>query len=149
MLIGAGIMYLLDPDRGARRRALLRDKGIHASRKLNEELGATVRDLRNRSRGAASELRSRGPADTGGDEVIQERVRSALGRAVSHPSAITAAVNDGRVVLSGPVLAAEVDDLIETVQRVRGVREVENQLEIHRTGEGVSGFEGSPSGRRG
>src|SRR3954471_18445436 len=34
VIVGAGAMYLLDPDRGPHRRSLLRDRGIHVGRKL-------------------------------------------------------------------------------------------------------------------
>jgi hypothetical protein len=149
MLLGAGVMYLLDPDRGTRRRALLRHKSIHASRKLSEGLGATVRDVRNRSKGAAAEVEARVRRDDASDEVIEERVRSALGRAMSHPSAVATAVHQGRVILSGPVLASEVDGLLDAVRGVRGVTDVENQLEVHQTAEGVPALQGSSGGSRG
>ena len=66
LILGAGAMFLLDPDRGTRRRALARDRGIRASRKLSEGLGSTARDLRNRTSGAAAELKARFGGDTGG-----------------------------------------------------------------------------------
>jgi uncharacterized membrane protein len=143
MLLGAGAMYLLDPDKGTRRRSLLRDRGVHTGHKLGDGLAATARDARNRTRGAAAELRSRFTKDPAGDEVVHERVRSAIGRVVTHPSAITAIVDQGRVTLTGHVLADEVGDLLEQVERVRGVEEVRTELETQRTPGGVPALQGS------
>jgi uncharacterized membrane protein len=143
MILGAGTMYLLDPDRGSRRRSLLRDQGVHARHKFGEGLAATARDARNRSRGAVAELRSRLGKEQPGDEILHERVRSAIGRVVTHPSAITVIVDQGRITLAGHVLADEVDDLFNQVKRVRGVEEVENELEMHRTSNGVPALQGS------
>jgi uncharacterized membrane protein len=142
MVLGAGAMYLLDPDRGARRRSLLRDQGVRASHKIGDGLAATARDARNRTVGAAAEIRSRFRQDQADDDVLHERVRSAIGRVVSHPSAITVTVSDGRVVLSGHILADEVDTLIRRVRGVRGVSEVRNELEIHRTADNVPALQG-------
>jgi uncharacterized membrane protein len=143
MVVGAGAMYLLDPDRGPRRRSLLWDQGVHASHKLSDGLAATARDARNRTAGAAAELRSRFRRDQADDEVLHERVRSAIGRVASHPSAITVDVSDGRVTLTGHVLADEVEHLIEQVKGVRGVSEVRNELGIHRTANGVPALQGA------
>src|SRR5918999_3993524 len=88
VLAGAGLMYLLDPDRGARRRALVRDQAMRAQHRLAEGAEATGRDLRNRALGTAAELRSRFRRESAGDEILHERVRSVLGRVVSHPGAI-------------------------------------------------------------
>jgi uncharacterized membrane protein len=136
-ILGAGAMYLLDPERGARRRSLLRDRVIHAGNKFGGGMTATARDTRNRALGAAASLRSRFQADEVDDAVLHERVRSAIGRVVSHPGAVTVTAYDGRVALSGHVLADEVNELIRRVERVRGVREVRNEMEIHRTSNGV------------
>jgi uncharacterized membrane protein len=142
VVAGAGAMYLLDPDRGARRRSLLRDQGIHVGHKLGEGFSATARDARNRTVGAAAELRARFRRDQAGDEVLHDRIRSAIGRVVSHPGAIEADVTDGRVILRGHVLAHELEPLIERVERVRGVTEVHNELEIHRNAGGVPSLQG-------
>jgi uncharacterized membrane protein len=146
VVVGAGAMYLLDPDRGARRRSLLRDQGVRASHKLADGMSATARDARNRAVGAAAELRSRFRQDQADDEVLHERVRSAIGRVVSHPSAVIVTASDGAVTLSGDILEAEVDELMRRVGQVRGVREVQNELVIHRTAEGVPALQGE--GRR-
>jgi uncharacterized membrane protein len=142
MILGAGAMYLLDPDRGARRRSLLRDQGVHVGHKLSEGVAATARDTRNRTAGVAAELKGRFRRDEPGNEVLHERVRSAIGRIVSHPGAVVVTVFEGRVTLNGHVLADEVDDLLRAVGRVRGVREVQNELEIHPSAEGVPALQG-------
>ena len=142
VVVGAGAMYLLDPERGARRRSLLRDQGIHASNKIRDELTGAARDARNRTAGVAAELRSRFHQDQASDEILAERVRAAIGRAVSRPSAVTVNVFEGRVTLGGHVLADELPALVRRVGRVRGVSEVRNELEIHATAENVSALQG-------
>jgi len=79
LLIGAGLAYLLDPDRGARRRALARDKATDAGRKLAEELDASTRTLRNRVRGTAAELRARIRPEPVDDEVLHDRPGAGTG----------------------------------------------------------------------
>lgn len=49
--LGAGLMYVLDPDRGRRRRAQLRDRTTHAVGEALDTLGKSGRDIRNRARG--------------------------------------------------------------------------------------------------
>src|SRR5215510_227962 len=83
--LGAALMYLLDPDRGARRRALARDKAVHFGRVAGERLGARSRDLRNRARGLAARTRRAKPEETPGDDVLEARMRSEIGRAARHP----------------------------------------------------------------
>jgi gas vesicle protein len=132
--VGAGAMFLLDPDRGRRRRALVRDKTRRAARKTRDAIDARSRDVANRTLGAAAEVRSRiagERAERVGDEVIVQRVRAALGRLVSHPRAIEVVAHDGRVRLSGPVLAEDVDELLTVVPSIRGVTGFDNQLEVH------------------
>ena len=138
LLTGAGLMYLMDPDRGARRRALVRDQAVRARHRLAEGAEATGRDLRNRAKGTAAELRSRFRRETADDEILHERVRAALGRVVSHPAAVEVSVADGRVTLAGQVLGHELDDLVRTVGGVRGVSEVRNELTVSSSPEGVS-----------
>lgn len=129
--LGASAMYLLDPGRGGRRRALIRDKVVHAAHKTGDAIDATSRDVAYRTQGLAAELRGRFSRESPPDEVLAERVRAALGRVVSHPHAIDVTANEGCVCLTGPILASEVDELISIVGSIRGVAGVENQLEVH------------------
>jgi hypothetical protein len=55
--LGALTMYLLDPEQGRRRRALLRDQFVHTRRVVRERTSATARDLSNRAYGLAAEAR--------------------------------------------------------------------------------------------
>jgi uncharacterized membrane protein len=128
---GMGLMYLLDPGRGSRRRALVRDKIVSASHTIGDAAGRTARDMTNRSKGIVAEARALVARDEPSDRVVRDRVRSAMGRYVSHPRAIDVEVENGRVTLSGPILAREELDLLDCVSHVRGVAGVENRLEPH------------------
>jgi uncharacterized membrane protein len=144
--IGAGLMYLADPDRGNRRRSFARDKIVHVFRLLGKVTGKGIRDLVNRTRGIASEAWCTVKPQHTSDQVLLDRVRARIGRTVSHPSAIEVRASNGRVVLAGLVLESEADDLMVAAHSVPGVREVESRLEMHQTGENVPGLQGG-SGR--
>jgi hypothetical protein len=58
MGIGAGVMFILDPDRGRRRRALVRDKAVSAWHQSERFAGKVSRDMANRSRGLYHETRA-------------------------------------------------------------------------------------------
>jgi uncharacterized membrane protein len=128
---GAAAMYLADPDRGKRRRALLRDKvarSIHESRDIVDK---TTRDVANRARGMAAGVRSivrRGPA---GEDVLVARVRSRIGRVSSHPHAIRVSAHGTRIVLEGDVLQREAHAVAAAASSVSGVSSVENRLQVH------------------
>ncbi|HKX83070.1 MAG TPA: hypothetical protein VJL58_02525 [Pyrinomonadaceae bacterium] len=55
---GAALMYLLDPDRGGRRRALARDKAIGLSNDLRRAIDKKSTDLSNRAQGVIHEAKS-------------------------------------------------------------------------------------------
>ncbi len=137
---GAALMYFLDPDRGARRRALARDKVIHVAHKEREFLAKSARDVQHRGIGLLARLRR--PSPDVSDEVLVARVRAELGRHVSHPSSIEVEANDGVVTLSGPVLRDEAGGLIRSTRRIPGVKRVEDRLERHVRGDRVPGLQG-------
>ena len=53
--LGAGLMYILDPDRGRSRRAYTRDKVTSAVNKTGQVISNKSRDLRNRAHGIVAE----------------------------------------------------------------------------------------------
>lgn len=108
-------------------------------------MGKTSRDLANRTRGFLARTKSRVvPEGQVADDVLAQRVRSKMGRYVSHPGAIDVTAFWGRIVLEGDILAHELDDLVDAVASVRGVREVESRLRVHREPGGVPGLQGAP-----
>jgi hypothetical protein len=140
--IGAGLMYFLDPQAGRRRRALVRDQLVHLAHEAEDALDATARDVAHRTEGVVAEARARLRREQPSDEVVAGRVREKLGHYTSHPGAIEVAVRDGQVSLSGPILAAEAPGLRQAVRRVRGVRELEDRLEVHESAEGIPALQG-------
>ncbi len=142
LLIGAGLMYLLDPDRGTRRRHVARDRLGRARRRMSDEIAAAARNVKNRSAGTFAELRSRFGNDDAEDAIIEERIRARVGRLVSHPGAIDVAVISGEATLLGAVLEDELEELLDGVGAVRGVRRVWNQLDVYGVPDGVPELQG-------
>lgn len=129
--LGAGLMYLLDPQGGRRRRALARDKTVSALKTGGNAALKTGKDLGNRTKGlvhdAGSLLHRGGEVD---DQVLCDRVRSKLGRIASHPADIEVTALEGRVKLLGSVPVSEADKLLATVAKVKGVKDVDCQLQF-------------------
>jgi hypothetical protein len=59
MGLGAALMYLLDPDSGKRRRAVLRDKYSEGKAKLRESTEAAVHQAADQTRGAIARIQTR------------------------------------------------------------------------------------------
>jgi uncharacterized membrane protein len=148
--VGAAVTYFLDPDRGARRRARVRDMVAHAASLTRRAVGATSRDALHRTYGTAASLRSfvrREPVD---DQVLADRVRAKLGRLVSHPHAVGVMASDGVVRLRGHILDREAAPLVRAIRLVRGVGDVIDQLERHEQAAHVPSLQGgrAPAGDR-
>jgi hypothetical protein len=140
--LGAGTMFMLDPARGARRRALVRDKLVWVAHKTRDAAGATSRDLGNRLSGTMAETRARWSDQTPDDWTLCERVRAELGRVSAHPRAICVSAQDGTVTLSGDVLESEGGAVSRAVRRVRGVKEVVDRMERHVSANAVPSLQG-------
>jgi hypothetical protein len=141
-LSGAGLMYILDPRSGRRRRAMLTgqvNRGLRQSR----EFASKVRiDAENRTRGLLREARialQRGVTD---DEKLAERVRSALGRLCSHPGALDVQCASGVARLTGDILSNEVERVLTGVRNVRGVKDVTNELQVHESADSIPALQG-------
>ena len=141
---GAAAMYFLDPDRGARRRAEVSNQITSAVNQIPDTVRVTGEDLSNRAQGLWYQTQNlfTKKDDDAPDETVTARVRSKLGRIVSHPHAVNVETQDGNVSLSGVIFADEVDGLLKCAEGVPGVKSVENNLEAHESAEGIPSLQG-------
>jgi gas vesicle protein len=145
LLIGAGVgmtvVFMFDPSRGRRRRALAADQIRRARRKTRDALDATARDIANRTVGIVAATRLAN--DDVDDATLVDRVRAKLGRVCSHPRAIDVDAANGVVTLRGPVLTTELDKLLGAVSAVHGVGSVRNELEPHDSADNIPSLQGA------
>src|SRR5690242_7719772 len=144
VLVGAGLMYFLDPVRGRKRRARIGELATHARRVERELVGKGLRDASHRAHGVTERLKHLVPEDSS-DAVLASRVRAHLGR-VADAHGIEVDVQGGRVVLRGAVETHHAIEAIRCARRVPGVRYVVDRLERREAGEG--GGEPTPLERR-
>jgi osmotically-inducible protein OsmY len=142
--LGAALMYIFDPDRGRRRRALIRDKVEAAGNKLGDKAEKMGRDFSNRAYGVVAETKSIFRRDEVTDDVLVDRVRSRLGRIPVHIGAFDVTAKDGVATLRGEILAAELPKVLRAARLVRGVKEIDNQFEVHETAANVRALQGMP-----
>jgi uncharacterized membrane protein len=142
--LGAGItaMYFMDPDRGRRRRALLSDKLMSAGSGLPNAVRVSATDISNRAAGAWASASRLFSSDDPSDQVLEARIRSKMGRVISHPHAVHVNARNGRITLDGVILAHELPHLLSTVESVSGVQDVENRLRVHDTPGNIPSLQG-------
>jgi hypothetical protein len=128
--VGAGVMYFFDPNRGRARRAMVLDKAAKLYHDGVERAEHTIRDLENRAGGLVHEADALLHAEPIDDEILVAHVRAKLGRLVARPHRVEATAKDGHVALAGQVRPEEAASLLLAVRAMRGVKEVENRLEI-------------------
>ncbi len=141
MGIGAGLMYFFDPEHGERRRTMVRDRANSFVNDLDDSIDTAMQDVRNRARGILSEATARLSDEDAPDWVVEERVRSNLGRASRHTRPLTVSASGGTITLSGPVLRDEENVILGTARRTRGVHGVENQLQVFDSPESIPPFQ--------
>ena len=129
--LGAGWMYLFDPQVGKRRRSLLRDQCVSSINHTTCWFDKALRDAGHRLEGILAEAQCMFDSSTPSDETLVERVRATLGHVASHPRLIDVHVAQGRVTLTGHAPADETPGIVSCVSSVRGVRSFDNQLDSH------------------
>jgi len=139
---GAALTFIFDPEIGRRRRKIVGDKVSHSMRRLSSAADVTKRDFSNRTRGILAGIRSLFSRDNAPDYIIEDRIRSRLGRVCSHPRALKVESDMGNVTISGPILEDELNDVIKTVCKTRGVQSVQDRLEPQRSAAGLPSLQG-------
>ncbi len=132
--LGAIAMYIADPVQGRRRRALLQDKLTHFTNSTSRLMDQTLHDAHNRWSGLqASAMRMISPrqAKPIDDHVLEARVRSRLGRAMSHMRDIEVHAHQGAVTLSGNLDSEEQEKVLRLVAAIPGVESVGGPMETH------------------
>ena len=142
-LVGAGVMYLLDPDRGRTRRTRVKNALVHAAKRERDLLRRGLRDARHRAIGASERAR-RMFSEPVPDAVVLGRIRAQLGRAVAHARALDIDVRDGKAILSGPVLTAEAATVVRCIKAVPGVRDVVDRMERRITAGSIASLATQP-----
>lgn len=125
--LGALAMYIADPVQGRRRRALIQDKLTHVTHSTSRLMDQTLHDAHNRWSGLqASAMRMLSPrqAKPIDDHVLEARVRSRLGRAISHMHDVQVHAHQGTVTLSGNLDNEAQEKVLRLVAGIPGVESV-------------------------
>jgi len=136
--VGAAALYFLDRERGKARRAAFSRKAGHLTATLAGSASRYASDVQHRLKGIAHEAWNyplRRPPD---DRVLEERIRSRMGRIVAHPHRIHVASEGGTVTLWGAAAESEVRKLVRAVETMPGVVEILNHLERSEAAEPVA-----------
>jgi uncharacterized membrane protein len=147
LALGAGLMYFYDPARGRSRRAMVQDQFTSLVNRTDDALDVAIEDLRNRTRGTLAEIMNTVSEGGSPDWLLEERVRARMGRNVQHAGSIEVTSEEGNVTLRGPILAQDVENTIKRVSAVRGVKGVNNKLDIYQNEGDIPGLQGQANKR--
>ena len=136
-LCGAALMYLWDPERGRRRRNMTRDRLLARYRRAARAAISAWRGAAADAYGVSHRIVHLVPRETdvADDETLRQRVESMLFRHRDVPKGeLNITCEHGLVILRGELDSPdEITRLERRVERVPGVRGVQNLLHPHGT----------------
>jgi BON domain len=133
--VGAAAMYVFDPDRGHRRRVMLRDRSRsvlrHEYRHANRAVRQRLVDTENRIEGAVIRARGGGRFHPESDVDLREHLRQVIASIDFSTKDVNVEAVRGVATLRGQVDTAEQQDrLIVEVEGVPGVVSVRSYLHL-------------------
>jgi hypothetical protein len=130
-------VFFMDPERGRRRRNMLRDQGMARSRRVGRTFKAFWRGAAAETYGVSHRIVHLVPKQTEipDDETLRQRVESQLFRDRHVPKGnLSITAEHGMVILRGELDSPlEIAQLEERVRRIGGVRGVQNLMHPHGT----------------
>jgi len=127
--LGAGLMYLCDPDRGRSRRSQLMSEATGILHRSEDNLAKRGKDLLNRVQGLAVRVAEEiAPEEQPTDEVLTERIRSRMGHLVANPHEVQVHVENGVVTMEGKLAHSERHHLTDEVREMHGVKRINAHL---------------------
>lgn len=132
---GAVAMYLLDPDRGHRRRNMLRDRGRARVRRIcrqtNRLLRRQVMDCEHRMEGAMVRALGGGKYYPDSDVDLREHLRQVIAGMAFVTKDVNVELVKGVTTLRGQLdTAYEQQRLVTAIEEVAGVKEVRSYLHL-------------------
>lgn len=128
--LGAGLMYIFDPDIGKRRRAAVRDGVKDSVSKTTDAIKNGSQELKKKANWFASGVKHR--LIKVDDEKLTAKVLDAIAAVVNNPASVHIKACKGYILLTGTLPEIELAPLLEAVASVREVRDVDNQIRTHR-----------------
>jgi hypothetical protein len=130
-------MYFIDPERGRRRRHMLRDRALSRLRRIGRGMTSLMRGATAETYGVSQRIVHLVPRETevADDETLRQRVERQLFRDRHIPKGnLNISCEHGMVILRGELESPTDIGLIEErVRSVPGVRGVQNLLHLHGT----------------
>jgi BON domain len=133
--VGAAAMYVLDPDRGHRRRSMFRDRSRsvvrHEYRQANRVVRNKLVDTENRIEGAVIRARGGGRFHPESDVDLREHLRQVIANVDFSTKDVNIEAVRGVATLRGQVETGEQQErLITAVEKVPGVVTVRSYLHL-------------------
>jgi uncharacterized membrane protein len=132
--VGLGIgaaAYFADPTRGPQRRAALAKGAGRLWERAAGEVKKSLVDAQHHLTGMSARLSSSLRAEDPPEQVLEARIRSRMGRVLSHPRKVHVVCDHGLVTLWGTVPENEIYELLRTVKAVPGVKEIQEHLDTY------------------